>query len=257
MVVWTWCDFMEVKRLTAKKASIGEISNGTFIRKEGFKSSYVLTNLGRRLSRIRVLGLIVDKFISPDERYATITLDDSTDTIRCKAFVNTKIFDGFGEGDLVDVFGKLREYNGEIYIIPEIIRKINPNFETLRILELEKIFREQREKIKKIRELQKQTSDLNELKAVAKNFMSLEDAEGILEAQEIIENMVEEKVVSSAEIKSKILNLIEKLDKGNGADYQEILNKSGLSENDVDFAIQDLLESGMCYEPTPGKIKKL
>ncbi len=248
---------MEVKRLTAKKASIGEIENGTFVKKEGFVSSYILTNLGRRLSRVRVLGLIVDKFISPDERYATITLDDSTDTIRCKAFVNTKIFDGFGEGDLVDVFGKIREYNGEIYIIPEILKRSDPNFETLRLLELEKIFRRQREKIKKVREVQKQTSDLNELKTVVKRFMSLGDAEGILEAQKILENIAEEKVVSSSEIKSKILNLIENLDKGKGADYQEILTKSGLSENDVDFAIQDLLESGVCFEPTPGKIKKL
>jgi hypothetical protein len=83
------------------------------------------------------------------------------------------------------------------------------------------------------------------------------DSEGILEAQEIIENTTEEKVISSVEIKSKILNLIEKLDKGEGADYQEILTKSGLPENDVDFSIQDLLESGVCFEPIAGKIKKI
>lgn len=248
---------MEIKRITAKKASIGEIDNGTFVRKSGFESSYILTNLGRRLSRVNILGLIVDKFTSPDERYSTVTLDDSTDTIRFKAFVNVKIFDGFGEGDLVDIFGKIREYNGEIYVISEIVKKLEPNFETLRLLELEKIFREQRERIKKIRELQKQTSDINELKTAVKQFMSIEDAEGILEAQDIIENMTEEKVVSSAEIKSKVLNIIENLDKGGGADYQEILVKSGLSENDVDFSIQDLLESGVCFEPNPGKIKKL
>ena len=45
--------------------------------------------------------------------------------------------------------------------------------------------------------------------------------------------------------------------KGEGADYQEILKKTKFSENDVDFAIQDLLESGVCFEPTPGKIRKL
>jgi len=248
---------MEIKRITAKKASVSEVINGNFVRKSGFESSYILTNLGRRLSRINILGLIVDKFTSPDERYATMTLDDSTDTIRCKAFVNIKIFDGLGEGDLVDIFGKIREYNGEIYIIPEIVKKVDPNFETLRLLELEKILKEQRERIKKIKEIQKQTSDLNELKTLVKQFMSAEDAEGILEAQQTIENMAEEKVSSSVEIKSKVLNLIEKFDKGEGADYQEILTRSGLTENDVDFSIQDLLESGMCFEPTPGKIKKL
>jgi uncharacterized protein len=248
---------MEIKRITAKKASIGEVTNGNFVKKSGFESSYVLTNLGRRLSRIRIFGLVVDKFTSPDDRYASVTLDDSTDTVRCKTFVNTKMFDGFGGGDIVDVFGKLREYNGEVYMVPEILKKVPPNFETLRLLELEKLMRDQRDKIKKIRELQKQTSDANELKAVVKQFMSIEDAEGILEAQDVIEDTVEEKVISSAEMKSKILNLIETLDKGQGADYQDILKKSGLPENDVDFSIQDLLESGVCYEPIAGKIKKL
>jgi len=248
---------MDMKRMTAKKTSIGEIMNGKFVKKSGFESSYALTNLGRRLSRVRVLGIIVDKFISTDEKYATVTLDDSTETIRCKAFINTKIFDGFGSGDMVDIFGKLREYNGEIYIMPEIIAKIEPNFETLRNLELEKIFREQREKIKKIRELQKQTSDLVEIKAATKDVIPLEEVEGILEAQEMIENSVEEKVVSASDVKNKILKLIESLDKGVGADYQEILIKSGLAEKEIDFAIQDLLESGVCYEPNPGKIKKI
>jgi len=201
--------------------------------------------------------LIVDKFISSDERYATITMDDSTETIRCKAFVNTKLFDGFGSGELVDIFGKLREYNGEIYIMPEIIAKADANFEILRILELEKIFKEQREKIKKIREVQKQTSDLAEIKAATKDIMPLEDAEGIIEAQEMIENSVEEKTLSASDIKNKILKLIESLDKGEGADYQDVLIKSGLPEKDIDLAIQDLLESGVCYEPKPGRIKKI
>ena len=248
---------IETRRLTAKKASVGEVINGRFVKKSGFESSYVLTNLGRRLSRVRVLGLLVDSFLSPDERYATITLDDSTETIRCKAFINVKIFDGFGKGDLIDIFGKLREYNGEIYMMPEIIRKVDSNFETLRRLELEKIVREQKDKIKKIKELQNQVSDLNELKIAVKEFMPLEDAEGILEAQDMIESAIEEKTVATNEIKNKILKLIEDLDKGDGTDYKDILDKSGFSENEVDFAIQELLETGICYEPKPGKIKKL
>ena len=233
------------------------MNSGKYIKREGFESSYILTNQGRKLSRVRILALIVGKFISDDEKYAAITLDDSTDTIRCKAFVNTKIFDGFGPGDLVDVFGKVREYNGEIYIMSEIIRKADPNMETLRILELEKIIRGQKDKIKKIQTFENQTTDINELKSLVKDHMSQDELKGILEAQEVNENIMQEKTATASEIKSQILKLIDKLDKGEGADYQEIMKKSGLSENDVDFAIQDLLESGMCYEPTPGKIRKL
>ena len=37
---------MAMKRLTSKKASITEIINGKFVKKEGFESSYALTDLG-------------------------------------------------------------------------------------------------------------------------------------------------------------------------------------------------------------------
>ncbi len=248
---------METRRLTAKKAFIREIVNGKYIRKPGFESNYVLTDLGRKISRVRIIGLVVDKFVSPDEKYATITLDDSTETIRCKAFINTKIFDDIEKCNLVEVFGKLREYNGEIYIIPEIIRKVDSNFEILRLLELEEILREQKEKIKRVSEFQKQTSDLNELKMALKNVIPWEEVEGILEAQEMMEKKVEEKEITMNEIKNKILEMIERLDKGEGADYQEIIEKSGFSERDIDIAVQELLESGICFEPKPGKIKKL
>ena len=244
---------MERQRITAKKTSIGEILNGKFVKKQGFESSYVLTNLGRRLSRVRLLGLIVDKFISPDEKYATVTLDDGTDTIRCKSFINTKIFDSMVTGDLVDVFGKLREYNQELYIMPEILRKVNSNFETLRLLELKKMELDQRKVIKRFIELQKTVKDNDELRNVLKREFPTEDVEGIIEAQP----QDEKEKTPLVEVKSKILNLLISLDRGDGADYNDILSQAGFSETDVDSAIQDLLESGICYEPKPGKIKKL
>ena len=248
---------MERTRLTAKLASNKEIISGRFVKKSGFESSYVLTNLGRRLSRIKIMGVVVDKFISPDERYATVTIDDSSETIRCKSFIDVKIINELNNGDLLDVFGRLREYNGEIYVMPEIIVKAAPNFETLRMLELEKITRAQREKIEKIRELKRRTSDVNELRELAKQFMSIEDFESIIEAEELIETEVEEKTVAVSEVKSKILKIIDSMNGGDGAKYSEILTKAGLPENDVDTAVQELLEAGICYEPHPGRIKKL
>ncbi len=248
---------MEARRLTAKKSSLKEVMNGRFVKKTGFESSYVLTNLGRKLTRVNILGLIVDKYISPDEKYATITIDDATDTMRCKSFVNVKIFDGLTQGELINVIGKLREYNGEIYVMPEIIRKVPANFETLRMLELVKIYKEQNEKIKKVQDLQRKTSDVNELKAVAKEFMSYEDVESITEAEELLEETTEEKTIAVGETKGPVLNLIEDLDDGDGVEYKDILEKSKLSENEIDMAIQELLESGICFEPKPGKIKKL
>lgn len=247
---------MEKTRLTAKISSNKEIISGRFIKKTGFESSYALTNLGRRLSRVRIMGVVVDKFVSPDERYATATLDDSSETLRCKSFVNVKIINDLNNGDLVDVIGKVREYNGEIYVMPEIITKADSNSETLRMLELEKLARDQRQKIEKVRELKRKTSDANELKELAKQFMPLEDFESIIEAEDLIEEEAEEKTVVASEVKSRILSLLDKAD-GDGTKYSEIIAKIGLPENEVDLAVQDLLESGVCFEPKAGRIKRL
>ena len=241
---------MQQTRLTAKKVIISEIIKGKFIKKTGFESSYVLTRLGRRLSRVRVLGVIVDKFLSPDEKYASITIDDSTDTVRCKSFVNVKIFDGLVPGDLVDVFGKLREYNEEVYLMPEIVRKVSANFETMRLLETKQILDKQRKNVENLLELKSKVSNLEDLKRVA---VGIDDVDGILEAQQF----VEEEKSAEGKIQEKILSMISQLDKGEGVEYETLLKDSGLKETEVDLSIQELLESGVCFEPKPGRIKKL
>lgn len=249
---------VEKKRLTAKKAGLAELATGKYVKKTGFESSYVLTNLGRRLSRVRILGLVVDKFESEDGKYATMTIDDGTETMRCKAFINIRMFDAASKGDLVDVIGKIREYNGEIYVAPEIVRKTPADWETLRMLELKKIYMDQRKAIRKIRGLQKQSADRTELKALAKKFgIGPEDVDGMLEAEELHIISEEQKISADGEVKDKVLKLIASLDTGTGADYSDILKQSGLPENQVDAAVQDLLESGVCFEPKAGRLKKL
>lgn len=248
---------MEKTRLTARKASIAEIVGGRFVHKGGMESSYVLTALGRRLSRVRVLGLVVDKFVSPDEKYATITLDDGSETVRCKSFVNIKIFDSMTTGDLVDVFGKVRLYGGEVYVTPEIVRKVPADAATLRMLELERIYARQRRLAGRVADIAKTTADAAEVKRLAAQFASAEDIEGVLEAEETATTAAEEKVSAAAENRGKVLALVVSLDAGGGTDYAELTAKSGLPETAVDAAVQELLESGVCFEPRPGKIKKL
>jgi uncharacterized protein len=244
--------------MTAYIATVEEAVNGKFIKKTGFESNYILTKFGRKISRVRLMGVIVDIYKSADLKYAALTLDDSTDTIRAKVFVNITMFDNLKVGDLVDLTGKVREYTEEIYLIPEIIRKFSPNQEILRMLELKRIHIDQISKIKKLRSLQKQISDLTELKVLAdKGGITEDDVEGILEADEIIQIDAEVKTQESSEVKDKILELIENLDEGTGAEYQSILEQSKLTEEKVDSAIQQLLQDGVCFEPKAGMIKKL
>lgn len=104
--------------------------------------------------------------------------------------------------------------------------------------------------------MKRKTSDANELKELAKQFMPLEDFESIIEAEDLIEEEAEEKTVVASEVKSRILSLLDKAD-GDGTKYSEIIAKIGLPENEVDLAVQDLLESGVCFEPKAGRIKRL
>lgn len=126
------------ERQVAIKVQIKTLHTGEFVKQEGMNPNYIKTE-DLEISRARVLATVIDKFVSEDGNYATLTLDDTTDTIRCKVFRELEIIENIEKGDLVDVIGKIREYNEERYIQPEIIVKItDPNFEVLRKLEVEK-----------------------------------------------------------------------------------------------------------------------
>jgi RPA family protein/predicted transcriptional regulator len=245
---------MERKRLTAIKTKIKPITAGKYVSQPGFEPNYVLTSLGIRVSRVRILATVVDKFVSETKKFSSITLDDGSDTIRAKAW-NSLILDELQIGDTIDITGKVREYQGEVFIAPELIRKVeNPNWEILRELEIKRQEETFNQKRNFVLEYQKQTSDLAELKRMMKERFGIneDDVESIVNSQDMSD---EEKPEENN--KELILELIVSLDKGQGAEYSEIMEKAGLQEDVLDNVINNLLEEGTCFEPRPGKIKKL
>jgi RPA family protein len=246
---------MEIKRLTAAKTKISDVTTGKYVALPGFESNYVLAKDGQRLSRVRILATIVDKFLSESGRFAAITLDDSTDTIRAKAFNAVAVFDPLSAGDIVDFVGKVREYQGELYLVPEIIRKIDdPNYELLRELEIKRAASEWSRKRDTVLSYQKHVSDIAELKKMLKERFGIapKDVEAILQTEQ-----EEPQTPELIEAKDSVLRLIVELDNGNGCDYSELIAKSGIEEAALDTIINELLEEGVCFEPRPGKIKKL
>jgi len=244
---------MEKKRITTVKTRISSVTKGKYVTQGGLNPNYVLTGIGERLSRVRVLAAVVDKFLSETGKFAAITIDDGTDTIRVKVFNAVSMFERIDVGDEIDLIARVKEYNGEIYLAPEIITKAETNFELLRELEL----REQEKHMHKKRELiiayKNQTADLSELARILKERENIdeEELEAILQTQHIEEP--KEKIDS----KEIVLELIEKLDTGQGCDYSELLEASKLPEEIIDSVINELLSESVCYEPRPGKIKKL
>jgi RPA family protein len=245
---------MENLRQTTVKARISDLVNSKFVKKEGLEPSYVLTELGQKISRANLVGTIVDKFMSEDGNYSSVTLDDDSDSIRIKAFKDdSKIFDNMEIGDLVMVIGKVREYAGENYIIPEIVKKIaNPNYESLHKLEILKQFLKQKKDLENIKKDKDKFANLEELKAFVKKeyYIDGDTVDAVLEFLSTEEETKED-------YKPLLLETLEKLDKGEGVEFKKLLGESKLPENVFEEVVNELLSEGICYEPSPGVMKKV
>lgn len=220
---------MPIQRMTAKKVKISEIVNGRWEKKEGMVPSFVVTSSGEEVSRARIMGTVVSVFVADDGNFASLTIDDTTETIRAKTFKTTKPVDSFGVGNIVDLIGKVREYNGEIYIIPEIVTKVDdPNLELLRKLEINKKPRgESKPEVK--------PGKAKEKKSEEKEEKPKKDDRG--------------------ELKREILKFIESSD--DGVEYGKIIKNVKGKEAEIESVVNEILAEGICYEPTPGKIKKI
>lgn len=128
----------EFKRHTAYKLKIGDILNGNQI-SDGEKLKFIETS-GKNVARVNLIANVVDKFIQDDEKkFASITLDDASGQIKLKTFgEDIEKLKSFEQGDTVLAIGMIREWNKEIYVTPEIIKKKQAEYLLLRKLENEK-----------------------------------------------------------------------------------------------------------------------
>ncbi len=126
-----------LQRQVAYKVQAGDIQLGNPVF-EGERFSALESN-GNKISRINILGNIIDKYTNPDKKYCNLTLDDGSGQIRIKAFSDQfDMLNKNGIGDTVSVIGLLRHFNDEIYIMPEVVRSVDPRWLHIRRLELGK-----------------------------------------------------------------------------------------------------------------------
>ena len=222
---------IEKKRLTSAKVKIRDITEGKYVPGEGLSPNYVLSPAGRRLSRVWITGTVVAKYVMSEKNFYTVTLDDSSATIRAKAF-GSRILEKLSEGDIAEIIGKIRQYGDEVYVMPEVVWKAGVNSEMMRELDIRQAAEDWKQKVSIVLDCRKQAADSEELK-------NLSSETGMQEQ------------------KSRILSVIEDLDAGEGCDYAALMKKAGLEEQKLDEIVQELLEEGSCFEPRPGKIKKV
>jgi RPA family protein len=242
---------MQPTRMPAKKIRIFDIANGKYFpgSKEDMKPSYIITPLGERISRVNIIATVTEKFLSDDGNYSSITIDDGTEAIRVKAFKETvPLLMGIEPGSLVLVIGKVKEFNGELYINGEVVKKdIDVNFESLRKLELLDKIIQQKKIAEEIRNMSNELSE-EELKDYAKNKYSIdeESLQAILESKKL-----------EIDYKPKILEVIASMDTGDGIEIGRLFEVLDLPENIIEKTMDELLSQGFIFEPQPGKIKKI
>jgi len=234
-------------RPAAYKVKIEDVALGQYVRSpDGTEPSYLLTPWGEQVTRVRVMGTVVDKFVRDDRNYATLRIDDGSETVGLRAWQNgVKELEGFEIGDTVDIIGRVREFNGEVYLIPELIIRIDdPNWELVRELE---VITARREALAS--GVRPKLENLVAGRPAAQSQRVAEDAEPSDDTGE------EPLPVIPDEVKKRVAIAMEKLDTGSGVDPIGISNELNMSLAQVNDVLRVLFVDGDVFEPTHGKFR--
>ncbi|MFB6204746.1 MAG: OB-fold nucleic acid binding domain-containing protein [Candidatus Nanohaloarchaea archaeon] len=243
------------KRQTAKLTNTEELNSGKYFQREGFEPNFLLTPEGRRLSRARFVGTVVDTFVNDDETYGSLTFDDGRDTVQVKFFNEIARMQEFDIGDIVEVVGKVREYQGQIYLDAEILKSRSVEKELLHQLKYRKSEEEWKQIRETVRQLKESGKDQEEIEKEMAGKLEEEEVDALL--QSFGESFSSEEIEDVENLERDVLDAVEKLDEGDGADYSDIVDELDEPEDALEDTINSLLSEGTCYEPQPGKIKKL
>ena len=117
-------------RHVAYRVWIKDLFNGQFIEKTSELDSCSVLYNNKKMSRVHIIATVTQKFESEDMTYSSVTIDDGSADIRVKAWAgDVDIISNSRVGDLILLIGKIKKYNDEIYIVPEILKKVDPNWE--------------------------------------------------------------------------------------------------------------------------------
>ncbi len=227
---------MEIQRQTAYKIWIGDLIKGKYFKSEvQFEAGYAEVK-GIKINRINLIGGIIDKTLN--ENNISFMLDDGSGSIKLRAFVeDMKNFVDINVGDLVLVIGKVKEYNNFIYVVLEIIKTLdNPLWLKHRKLELTKEYGE----IVRTEDMEIDNSNVSIV-----NQMVKDDDQPVIVAEKVINESPRNKT-------EKIFEIVERMDKGQGADFNIVVSELGEESKSV---IENLIKDGELFEISKGKLR--
>ncbi len=230
-------------RKPACKTTIGILLHSELVEGNQEEGDHILTAVGEKIFRHNVVAIILQK-----ETVGSVTnflVEDGTGNITARFFEKSPVIESLDVGNVVILVGKIRMYNQERYISPEIVKKIDAKWMKVRSLELKNVMTP--------------TVSLNEKKENDVSVPIEKESEEvkvppIINQEEKVEitQIDEENVQLPFE---KITALITELDDGSGVLMETIIEKSPLRE--TEDILTKMLEKGDVFQITPGKIKVL
>lgn len=215
-------------RQTAFKIKIKDILDGKYVKEEGWTPNYVITPKNKKVSRVNLMGVVVSRNDDEGARFSSVILDDGSGRISVRSFDERSDLKKYEIGEIITVIGRPREYGEERYVGVELSKKVGKDLIALRNAEVS-LFEKN-------------------------GYLFMEDApsfENKEAKEEVIGEDQEEEVKNGVD---ELIGLVKSLDKGMGADVEEIVSRSGPGS---DQKIQRMLENGEIFEISPGKIKVL
>jgi len=130
--------------MPAAKVRIADILGGQFEEVSVGPVRYFRLPSGKSVASVRVMGVVVDTYVSDDMGHVRLVIEDGTGSISVRAWdqdVELLIDPASGlpysRGTVLDVIGRVREWRAEKYLVPQLVVKVeDPNWILVRALEI-------------------------------------------------------------------------------------------------------------------------
>jgi len=232
---------MVQQRQTAYKVSIGLLLSSKISFTEERFDHIDINN--KKVMRVSLVANIIDKYVSDNKPYATFTLDDGTGQIRAKFFEDINLLEDINVGDTVLLVGWLRHFNDELYLQPEIVKKLDVRWIIARKLELERDYG------KNVMQIHQPMQEMEQ------QFPRANEEEISVHEEKIEMNNEKEQPKKEHNLKDDILDLVTK--NNEGIDIEKIILSLNYPVAEINSAITELIEEGKIYEPQPGRIRSI
>ncbi len=255
-------------RHTARKTTIGAIISGEYITEEEGQANFLLTTKQEKLYRVNIIAIILS--IAKNGSTTSVLLDDGSGQILARVFEEHKRLEELNVGDIALCIARVRVFNQEKYLAPEILKVVEKEWLELRALELKQDKEEQKEEEIQVdkekhqaavqepalhsEQLHTEQEAKKEDEKITVETIEIENKDEISEVKEEI-NQSLENLGQKVQLNELIREKIKELDQGNGVAIEELIDL--LNNSETEKAIERMLEMGEIFQNLPGKVKIL